>query len=76
MEQKPVLSFLLSKQNWVVSISLLLVVVLSGVYTFLGVGMKMSSLEMTRMSGIFSVPEASSSMNMEMDGKMGMSMPS
>ena len=50
MEQKPVLPVLLSKQNWVVSISIILVVVLSGVYTFLGVGMNMSSLEMTRMS--------------------------
>lgn len=76
MEQKPVLPVLLSKQNWVVSISIILVVVLSGVYTFLGVGMNMSSLEMTRMSGIFSVPDASTSMNMEMDGEMDMSMPS
>ena len=75
MEQKPILPVLLSKQNWVVSISLILVVVLSGIYTFLGVGMNMSSLEMTRMSGIFSVPDASTSMNMEMDGKMDMSMP-
>jgi len=64
MEQKPVLPVLLSKQKWVVSISILLVVVLSGVYTFLGVGMNKSSLEMTRMSGIFSVPDASTSMNM------------
>ena len=38
--------------------------------------MNMSSLEMTRMSGIFSVPDASTSMNMEMDGKMDISMPS
>ena len=76
MEQKPVLPVLLSKQNWVVSISILLVVVLSGVYTFLGVGMNMSSLEMTRMSGIFSVPDAGISINMKMDGKMDMSMPS
>ena len=76
MEQKPVLPVLLSKQNWVVSISILLVVVLSGVYTILGVGMNMSSLEMTRISGIFSVPDASTSMNMEMVGKMDMSMPS
>ena len=76
MEQKPVLSVLLSRQNWVVSVSLLLVVVLSGIYTFLGIGMDMSALDMTRMSGIFSMPDAGTSMNMDMDGKMGMSMPS
>ena len=76
MEQKSVLPVLLSKQKWVVSISILLVVVLSGAYTFLRVGMNMSSLEMTRMSAIFSVPDASTSMNMEMDGKMDISMPS
>tara|TARA_B100001109_G_scaffold251001_1_gene244893 strand:+ start:321 stop:1145 length:825 start_codon:yes stop_codon:yes gene_type:complete len=38
--------------------------------------MNMSALDMTRMSGIFSMPDASTSMNMDMDGKMGMSMPS
>lgn len=76
MEQKPFLPVLLSRQNWVVSISLLLVVVLSGIYTFLGIGMNMSALDMTRMTGIFSMPDAGTSMNMDMDGKMGMSMPS
>ena len=76
MGQKPVLPALLSRQNWVVSVSLLLVVVLSGIYTFLGIGMNMSALDMTRMSGIFSMPDAGTSMNMDMDGKMGMSMPS
>lgn len=74
MEQKPFLPVLLSRQNWVVSISLLLVVVLSGIYTFLGIGMKMSALDMTRMSGIFSMPDVGTGMSM--DGKMGMSMPS
>ena len=76
MGQKPVLPVLLSRQNWVVSVSLLLVVVLSGIYTFLGIGMNMSALDMTRMSGVFSMPDASTSMKMDMDGKMGMSMPS
>ena len=76
MEQKPFLPVLLSRQNWVVSISLLLVVVLSGIYTFLGIGMNMSALDMTRMSGIFSMPDAGTSIDMDMDGKMGMSMPS
>ena len=76
MGQKPVLPVLLSRQNWVVSVSLLLVVVLSGIYTFLGIGMNMSALDMTRMSGIFSMPDAGTSMNMDMDSKIGMSMPS
>ena len=76
MGQKPVLPVLLSRQNWVVSVSLLLVVVLSGIYTFLGIGMNMSALDMTRMSGIFSMPDAGTSMSMDMDGKMDMSMPS
>ena len=76
MEQKPFLPVLLSRQNWVVSISLLLVVILSGIYTFLGIGMNMSALDMTRMSGIFSMPDAGTSIDMDMDGKMGMSMPS
>ena len=76
MGQKSVLPVLLARQNWVVSVSLLLVVVLSGIYTFLGIGMNMSALDMTRMSGIFSMPDASTSMNMDMDGKMDMSMPS
>ena len=76
MGQKPVLPVLLSRQNWVVSVSLLLVVVLSGIYTFLGIGMNMSALDMTRMSGIFSMPDAGTSMSMDMDDKMGMSMPS
>lgn len=38
--------------------------------------MNMSALDMTRMTGIFSMPDAGTSMNMDMDGKMGMSMPS
>ena len=76
MEQKPFLPVLLSRQNWVVSISLLLVVILSGIYTFLGIGMNMSALDMTRMSGIFSMPDAGTSIDMDMDGKMGMSIPS
>ena len=67
---------MLAKQKLVVSMSLLLVVALSGIYTILGIGMNMSSLDMTRMSGIFSMPEAGSSMNMDMEGKMNMSMPS
>ena len=76
MKQKAVLPVLLSKQNWVVAVSLLLVIVLSAVFTFLGVGMNMSALEMTRVSGIFSMPDAGNSMNMEMDSKIDMSMPS
>lgn len=76
MEQKPVLPVLLSKQNRIVSLSLLLVVILSGIYTFLGVGMSMSALDMTRMSGIYSMPDAVNHVNMDMDGKMDMSMPS
>ena len=76
MEQKSVLPVLLSKQNWVVVVSLLLVIVLSAVFTFVGVGMNMSALEMTRVSGIFSMPDAGNSMNMEMDTKIDVSMPS
>ena len=76
MNQNPILATMLAKQKLVVSMSLLLVVALSGIYTILGIGMNMSSLDMTRMSGIFSMPEAGTSMNMDMEGKMNMSIPS
>ena len=38
--------------------------------------MNMSSLEMNHTSGIFSVPDASTIVNMEMDSKMDISMAS
>ena len=76
MNQRPILTTVLAKQNLVVSVSLILVVLFTGIYTILGIGMNMSALDMTRMSGVLSMPHSGTSMNMEMEGKMGTSMPS
>ena len=68
MSNKTFLQVALAKDNILMSLALFSVFIIAGLYTLLGVGMSMSSLEMTRMSGAFSLPSASSSMhgNMEM----------
>ena len=68
MSNKTFLQVALAKDNILMSLALFSVFLIAGLYTLLGVGMSMSSLEMTRMSGVFSLPSASSSMhgNMEM----------
>ena len=68
MSNKTFLQVALAKDNILMSLALFSVFIIAGLYTLLGVGMSMSSLEMTRMSGVFSLPSASSSMhgNMEM----------
>lgn len=76
MNQRPILTTVLAKQNLVVSVSLILVVLFTGIYTILGIGMNMSALDMTRMSGVLSMPDSGTGMNMEMEGKMSTSMPS
>ncbi len=76
MNQRPILTTVLAKQNLLVSVSLILVVLFTGIYTILGIGMNMSALDMTRMSGVLSMPDSGTSMNMEMEGKMSTSMPS
>ena len=46
-------------------LSIILIFIITGVYTIFGIGMPMSAIEMTKMSGIFSM-SSSMEMNMEM----------
>ena len=64
MENKPNLSTVLEKDNLIVYLSIILIIIITGVYTIFGIGMPMSAIEMTKMSGIFSI---SSSMDMDMN---------
>ncbi|RZW08238.1 MAG: DUF2182 domain-containing protein [Rhodobacteraceae bacterium] len=49
---------ILSRDTWIVSGAVLLIVLLAGLYTVLGVGMSMSALDMTRMAGSVGEPMA------------------
>ena len=79
MENKPNLSTVLEKDNLIVYLSILLIIIITGVYTIFGIGMPMSAIEMTKMSGIFSIPSSMDmdmnmgSNNMNMDMNMGWS---
>ena len=64
MLEKPKLSIVLEKDNFIVYLSIFLIVIITGLYTIFGIGMPMSAIEMTKMSGIFSM---SSSMEMNMN---------
>jgi predicted metal-binding membrane protein len=66
LENKPNLSNLLEKDNLIVYLSIILIIIITGVYTIFGIGMPMSAIEMTKMSGIFSIPSS-----MDMDMNMG-----
>ena len=66
MENKPNLSTVLEKDNLIVYLSIILIIIITGVYTIFGIGMPMSAIEMTKMSGIFSIPSS-----MDMDMNMG-----
>ena len=66
LENKPNLSTVLEKDNLIVYLSILLIIIITGVYTIFGIGMPMSAIEMTKMSGIFSIPSS-----MDMDMNMG-----
>lgn len=64
MLEKPKLSIVLEKDNLIVYLSIFLIVIITGLYTIFGIGMPMSAIEMTKMSGIFGM---SSSMEMNMN---------
>ena len=64
MLEKPKLSIVLEKDNLIVYLSIFLIVNITGLYSIFGIGMQMSAIEMTKMSGIFSM---SSSMEMNMN---------
>ena len=66
MLEKPKLSIVLEKDNLIVYLSIFLIVIITGLYTIFGIGMPMSAIEMTKMSGIFSM-----SSTMEMNMNMG-----
>ena len=66
MQNKSFIEMALEKDNLIVSFSIIVVVFISSLYTIFGVGMNMSSLEMTRMTGVFSAPNKLPSMNMDM----------
>ncbi len=66
MLEKPKLSTVLEKDNLIVYLSIILIIIITGVYTIFGIGMPMSAIEMTKMSGIFSIPSS-----MDMDMNMG-----
>ncbi len=65
MEEKPNLSLVLEKDNLIVYLSIFFIVIITGLYTIFGIGMPMSAIEMTKMSGIFSMT-SSIEMNMNM----------
>ena len=65
MLEKPKLSTVLEKDNLIVYLSIFLIVIITGLYTIFGIGMPMSAIEMTKMSGIFSM-YSSMEMNMNM----------
>lgn len=48
----------MARDTWVVAGSVLVIVLLAGLYTFHGVGMNMSALDMTRMAGPIGEPMA------------------
>ena len=74
MEEKPNLSVVLEKDNLIVYLSIFFIVIITGLYTVFGIGMPMSAIEMTKMSGIFSVT-SSMEMNMNMgSNNMNMNM--
>ena len=66
MQEKPKLTIVLEKDNLIVYLSIFLLVIITGLYTIFGIGMPMSAIEMTKMSGIFS-----NSSSMEMNMNMG-----
>ena len=66
MLEKPKLSIVLEKDNLIVYLSIFLIVIITGLYTIFGIGMPMSAIEMTKMSGIFSM-SSSMEMNMNME---------
>ena len=78
MENKPNLSTVLEKDNLIVYLSIILIIIITGVYTIFGIGMPMSAIEMTKMSGIFSIPSSMDmnmgSNNMEMKNRWSISM--
>ena len=71
LENKPNLSTVLEKDNLIVYLSIILIIIITGVYTIFGIGMPMSAIEMTKMSGIFSIP-SSMDMNMNMGWSFSM----
>ena len=74
MEEKPNLSLVLEKDNLIVYLSIFFIVIITGLYTIFGIGMPMSAIEMTKLSGIFSVT-SSMEMNMNMgSNNMNMNM--
>ena len=81
MENKTNISIVLEKDNLIVYLSIILIITITGVYTIFGIGMPMSAIEMTKMSGIFSIPSSmdmdmnmgSNNMNMDMNKNMGWS---
>ena len=71
---KPKLSIVLEKDNLIVYLSIFFIVIITGLYTIFGIGMPMSAIEMTKMSGIFSMT-SSMEMNMNMgSNNMNMNM--
>ena len=51
MKKKDALLVTLEKSDLILIVTTALIVIVTSLYTFFGVGMKMSALEMTRMSG-------------------------
>ena len=51
MKKKDALLVTLEKSDLIVIVTTAIIVIVTSIYTFFGVGMKMSALEMTRMSG-------------------------
>ena len=69
MKKKDALLVTLEKSDLIVIVTTAIIVVVTSLYTFFGVGMKMSALEMTRMSGAITFSSNSDVKMQMMDSK-------
>ena len=69
MKKKDALLVTLEKSDLIVIVTTAIIVIVTSIYTFFGVGMKMSALEMTRMSGAITFSSNSHVKMQMMDSK-------
>ena len=69
MKKKDALLVTLEKSDLIVIVTTAIIVVVTSLYTFFGVGMKMSALEMTQMSGAITFSSNSDVKMQMMDSK-------
>jgi hypothetical protein len=69
VKKKDALLVTLEKSDLIVIVTTAIIVIVTSIYTFFGVGMKMSALEMTRMSGAITFSSNSHVKMQMMDSK-------